>query len=119
MPLKNGHSTGSLYRALDLVHAREPLSGRGRARSGGRFNPRAPLRRWDARCQAGVGHQLQKIVEALECTDLGPHRPRDNKPNTAHRLKGRTRPLRGSRSAEVPRSVPSGAPPLLQHTPWH
>lgn len=31
---------GKLYRALNPVHAREPLSGAGAARYGGRFNPR-------------------------------------------------------------------------------
>jgi len=31
---------GKLYRALNPVHAREPLSGHGAARHGGRFNPK-------------------------------------------------------------------------------
>lgn len=31
---------GKLYRALNPVHAREPLSGRGAALHGGRFNPK-------------------------------------------------------------------------------
>ena len=31
---------GKLYRALNPIHAREPLSGRGAALYGGRFNPK-------------------------------------------------------------------------------
>ena len=31
---------GLLYRAINPVHAREPLSGEGARRHGGRFNPR-------------------------------------------------------------------------------
>ncbi len=34
------HYRGMLYRALNPVYAREPLSGRGAALHGGRFNPR-------------------------------------------------------------------------------
>lgn len=34
------HYQGMLYRALNPVHAREPLSGRGAELSGGRFNPK-------------------------------------------------------------------------------
>lgn len=34
------HYRGRLYRALNPVHALEPLSGRGAALHGGRFNPR-------------------------------------------------------------------------------
>jgi RES domain-containing protein len=35
-----GFYTGKLYRALNPVYAREPLSGEGAGRYGGRFNPR-------------------------------------------------------------------------------
>lgn len=40
MPLKLGRYTGPLYRALNPVYAREPLSGRGAQIHGGRFNAR-------------------------------------------------------------------------------
>lgn len=39
MSLRNGRYRGLLYRALNPVYAREPLSGRGAERYGGRFNP--------------------------------------------------------------------------------
>lgn len=38
MPLKDGRYTGPLYRALNPVYARAPLSGRGAELYGGRFN---------------------------------------------------------------------------------
>lgn len=38
MPLTDGRYVGPLYRALNPVYAREPLSGRGTERYGGRFN---------------------------------------------------------------------------------
>ncbi len=38
MPLKDGRYKGALYRALNPVYAREPLSGRGAELYGGRFN---------------------------------------------------------------------------------
>ena len=38
MPLSDGRYAGPLYRALNPVYAREPLSGRGAALYGGRFN---------------------------------------------------------------------------------
>lgn len=34
------HYQGTLYRALNPIHARQPLSGRGAELHGGRFNPR-------------------------------------------------------------------------------
>ena len=40
MPLKDGRFVGELYRALNPVYAREPLSGRGAEIHGGRFNPK-------------------------------------------------------------------------------
>ena len=40
MPLIDGRYSGLLYRALNPIHAREPLSGRGAGHHGGRFNPR-------------------------------------------------------------------------------
>jgi RES domain-containing protein len=39
MPLAGGRYVGPLYRALNPVYARVPLSGEGAARYGGRFNP--------------------------------------------------------------------------------
>ena len=38
MPLKDGRYAGPLYRALNPVYARAPLSGRGAELYGGRFN---------------------------------------------------------------------------------
>jgi len=38
MPLNEGRYAGQLYRALNPVYAREPLSGRGAELFGGRFN---------------------------------------------------------------------------------
>ncbi|WP_163851446.1 RES family NAD+ phosphorylase [Pseudooceanicola aestuarii] len=38
MPLQSGRFVGRLYRALNPVYARDPLSGRGAALFGGRFN---------------------------------------------------------------------------------
>lgn len=38
MPLQDGRYTGQLYRALNPVYARKPLSGRGAELYGGRFN---------------------------------------------------------------------------------
>jgi len=38
MPLQDGRYIGQLYRALNPVYAREPLSGRGAELYGGRFN---------------------------------------------------------------------------------
>lgn len=38
MPLEEDRFRGTLYRALNPVYAREPLSGRGAALHGGRFN---------------------------------------------------------------------------------
>ncbi|MCI5040383.1 MAG: RES family NAD+ phosphorylase [Donghicola eburneus] len=40
MPLENGRYEGPLYRALNPVYARDPLSGRGAGLYGGRFNPK-------------------------------------------------------------------------------
>ncbi|MGR3504361.1 MAG: RES family NAD+ phosphorylase [Paracoccaceae bacterium] len=40
MPLVQGRYKGPLYRALNPVYARDPLSGRGAALYGGRFNPK-------------------------------------------------------------------------------
>ena len=40
MPLVKGRYKGPLYRALNPVYARDPLSGRGAALYGGRFNPK-------------------------------------------------------------------------------
>jgi len=40
MRLKEGRYAGPLYRALNPVYARQPLSGHGAALHGGRFNPK-------------------------------------------------------------------------------
>ena len=39
-PLLNGRFSGNLYRALNPIYAREPLSGKGAELHGGRFNPK-------------------------------------------------------------------------------
>jgi len=40
MPLENGRCDGPLFRALNPVHARNPLAGCGAGLYGGRFNPK-------------------------------------------------------------------------------
>ncbi len=40
MPLQGGRFKGSLFRAINPVYAREPLSGEGAKLHGGRFNPK-------------------------------------------------------------------------------
>ncbi|MBR9851960.1 MAG: RES family NAD+ phosphorylase [Rhodobacteraceae bacterium] len=78
MPLKDGRYTGPLYRALNPVYAREPLSGRGAELYGGRFNakgtpalytsldPAAALR------EANQVGSLQPTILVSYKADLGP-----------------------------------------------
>lgn len=78
MPLKNGRLTGPLYRALNPVYARDPLSGRGAEHYGGRFNAKGTPALYTALDPAvalreanQVGH-LQPTVLVSYTADLGP-----------------------------------------------
>ena len=78
MPLNDGRFTGPLYRALNPVYARDPLSGQGAAIHGGRFNakgtsalytaldPTAALR------EANQVGSLQPTVLVSYSADIGP-----------------------------------------------
>ncbi|SMX51214.1 RES family NAD+ phosphorylase [Actibacterium lipolyticum] len=78
MPLKDRRYTGPLYRALNPVYAREPLSGRGAELYGGRFNakgtpalytaldPKTALR------EANQVGSLQPTILMSYTADLGP-----------------------------------------------
>lgn len=78
MPLQNGGYQGPLYRALNPVYAREPLSGYGAARYGGRFNtPGTPalytaLDPTTALREANQAGSLQPTVLVSYRADLGP-----------------------------------------------
>lgn len=78
MPLTNGCYVGRLYRALNPVYAREPLSGRGAALYGGRFNPKgtetlyAALDPATALREANQVGDLQPTVLVSYKADLGP-----------------------------------------------
>ncbi|EEX12101.1 RES domain protein [Citreicella sp. SE45] len=78
MPLTDGRYAGPLYRALNPVYAREPLSGRGAELYGGRFNARGtpalytaldPATALRESSQAG---SLQPTVLVSYRADLGP-----------------------------------------------
>ena len=78
MPLKDGRFEGQLYRALNPVHARTPLSGRGAELYGGRFNAKGTPALYTALDPAGalreanqIGH-LQPTVLVSYTADLGP-----------------------------------------------
>jgi RES domain-containing protein len=78
MPLTNGRYVGPLYRALNPVYAREPLSGRGAALYGGRFNPKGAetlytaLDPATALREANQVGDLQPTVLVSYKADLGP-----------------------------------------------
>ncbi len=78
MPLKSGCYTGSLYRALNPVYAREPLSGRGAELYGGRFNAKgAPAfyTALDPTTALREAHQvgsLQPTILVSYTAELGP-----------------------------------------------
>lgn len=78
MPLTDERYTGLLYRALNPVYAREPLSGRGAAHFGGRFNARGTpalstaLDPATALREANQVGNLQPTVLVSYQADLGP-----------------------------------------------
>lgn len=77
-PLDGRRFRGRLYRALNPVYAREPLSGRGAALHGGRFNPRgvetlyASLDPMTALREANQVGDLQPTTLVAYRADLGP-----------------------------------------------
>ncbi len=78
MPIENGRYRGPLYRALNPVYAREPLSGRGAALYGGRFNTKGTpalytaLDPATALREANQVGNLQPTVLVSYRADLGP-----------------------------------------------
>ena len=78
MPLKTNRYKGPLYRALNPVYAREPLSGRGAEIHGGRFNPKGrptlytSLDPSTALREANQVGSLQPTVLVSYRGDLGP-----------------------------------------------
>lgn len=78
MPLMEGRYLGELFRALNPVYAREPLSGRGAAIYGGRFNSRGvpalytALDPSTALREANQVGSLQPTVLVSYTADLGP-----------------------------------------------
>lgn len=78
MPLSHGRYRGPLYRALNPVYAREPLSGRGAERYGGRFNARGipalytALDPASALREANQVGSLQPTILVSYRADLGP-----------------------------------------------
>lgn len=78
MPLKDGRYTGPLYRALNPVYAREPLSGRGAELYGGRFNAKGTpalytsLDPATALREANQVGSLQPTILVSYTADLGP-----------------------------------------------
>lgn len=78
MPLIDGRYTGPLYRALNPVHARSPLSGRGAEIHGGRFNPRGMAALYTALDPAGALREanqvgsLQPTILVCYRANLGP-----------------------------------------------
>lgn len=78
MPLNDGRYTGELYRALNPVYAREPLSGRGAALYGGRFNAKGTpalytaLDPATALREANQAGHLQPTILVSYRADLGP-----------------------------------------------
>jgi RES domain-containing protein len=78
MPLKDGRYMGQLYRALNPVYARAPLSGRGAELHGGRFNAKGTpalytaLDPATALREANQAGSLQPTVLLSYRADLGP-----------------------------------------------
>ncbi|EPX78596.1 RES family NAD+ phosphorylase [Litoreibacter arenae] len=78
MPLTDGRYTGPLYRALNPVYAREPLSGRGADLYGGRFNTKGTpalytaLDPATALREANQVGSLQPTILVSYAADLGP-----------------------------------------------
>ncbi len=78
MHLRAGRYTGPLYRALNPVYAREPLSGRGAELYGGRFNAKdtpalyTALDPTTALREANQVGSLQPTILVSYAADLGP-----------------------------------------------
>jgi RES domain-containing protein len=78
MPLNDGRYAGPLYRALNPVYAREPLSGRGAELFGGRFNAKGTPALYIALDPAGALREanqvgsLQPTILVSYQSDLGP-----------------------------------------------
>lgn len=78
MPLSRQRYTGPLYRALNPVYARAPLSGRGAELFGGRFNPKGTPALYTALDPATALREsnqvgsLQPTVLVSYHADLGP-----------------------------------------------
>lgn len=78
MPLIGGRYRGLLYRALNPVYARDPLSGRGAELYGGRFNAKGTPALYTALDPAGALREanqagsLQPTVLVSYTADLGP-----------------------------------------------
>lgn len=78
MPLTEGRLTGLLYRALNPVYARDPLSGRGAALYGGRFNPKGMPALYTALDPATALREANQVGDLQPTTlvayraDLGP-----------------------------------------------
>ncbi|PXW67297.1 RES domain-containing protein [Loktanella sp. PT4BL] len=78
MPLKGVRYTGLLYRALNSVYAREPLSGRGAELYGGRLNAKGipalytALDPMTALREANQIGSLQPTILVSYIADLGP-----------------------------------------------
>ncbi|MFN4100798.1 MAG: RES family NAD+ phosphorylase [Pararhodobacter sp.] len=78
MMLSDGRYDGPLYRALNPVYARQPLSGQGAALHGGRFNPRGVAALYTALDPATALREanqvgsLQPIVLVSYGASLGP-----------------------------------------------
>ena len=78
MLLKNARHVGPLYRALNPVYAREPLSGRGAELYGGRFNAMGVAALYTALNPAGALREanqagsLQPTILVSYEADLGP-----------------------------------------------
>lgn len=78
MPLSDGRYAGPVYRALNPVYARDPLSGRGAQLHGGRFNPKGmpalytALDPATALREANQVGSLQPTVLVSYKADIGP-----------------------------------------------
>ena len=78
MPLTGGRLVGSLYRALNPVYARTPLSGRGADLYGGRFNAKGTPTLYTALDPTGALREanqvgsLQPTILVCYKADLGP-----------------------------------------------
>ncbi|MBP0482137.1 RES family NAD+ phosphorylase [Sagittula salina] len=85
MTLENGRYSGRLYRALNPVYARDPLSGRGAERFGGRFN---------AQGVAALYTALDPVTALREANQVG-----DLQPTTLVSYRGEVGPVFDTRDA--------------------